>query len=316
MGNDLCVVHNGIIEGRWSLEEVEAKIMSGVISRIGQNDKEFKPMTFTYQEFFEILGYPKDSKNHKKVRSHLQALQKKLCMIRKEDGYFLDVQWLGACDYYKEHVIVSIPEKFGPYLLDLRERFTSYLLENSTKFKGKYTFQIYLMAKQYLNIGTRKMAIKEFRKHLLISEKEYQRFDNLMLRVIRPAVETINESSDIKLTITPINGNTCLFFEMSEKTKKKETPKKVKLESGETEQLKEIRLRNLKSEENRRREKCEFNHLTHLFSRLSKDDQLEHRKAYKSQTSMFGMSDSEDIFLDWWAQQAQITFPESIYIEV
>lgn len=221
MNNKMCVVHNGLIEGKWRIGEVESKIMAGIIAQIGIDDTEFKPMRFAYEDFFSIIGHSEKSKNHVRIREHLQSLQSKICSIKKTDGYFLDTQWLGECEYFETEVLISIPPKFGPYLLELKKDFTKFFLKDATRLKGAYSLQIYLLAKQYLSIGSRIITIDDLRKKLDIKDK-YPSFKNLRVRVIEPSVKSINESSDIHLTVTPMKESSKAFKKLLFEVKKQQ----------------------------------------------------------------------------------------------
>jgi len=176
------------------------------------------------------------------------------------------------------------------------------------------------LAKQYLLVGSRTMPIKDFRNKLGIGKK-YENFKDLRIRIIEPSVKSINESSDIKLTITPTKrirkAYLELLFEVSEKPKVKQIKKTPEPTNSGSETLKLDKLREEKLAEEKRQVKCEIRYLTSIFSRLSKDEQRQHRDACKMQKSIFPpLGDPEENFLNWWANQSQITFPESIYTEV
>ena len=104
---------------------------------------------------------------------------------------------------------------------------------------------------------------------------------------------------------------------MSEKPKTKQIKKTPSTTSTEPEISEKYRQVDSEIAEADRRWECRIRHLAHLFSKLSEDEQQQHRKAHEMQISFLPpLGDPEGIFLGWWGEQEQITFPESIYTEV
>ncbi len=84
-----------------------------------------------------------------------------------------------------------------PFLLRLKERFTTYKLNNVMKLRSIYSIRIYELLKQYQSIGKRTITIESLRKMLGIEPDEYKTYNNLKRKVIMVAHKEVNEKTDI-----------------------------------------------------------------------------------------------------------------------
>ena len=88
-------------------------------------------------------------------------------------------------------------ESLVPHIMDLREKFTQYTIKDVYLFGSAHTWRIYELLKQYKTIGKREIGIDEL-KRVTDTVGKYTRPTDLKARVIDPALEEINATSDIK----------------------------------------------------------------------------------------------------------------------
>lgn len=92
-------------------------------------------------------------------------------------------------------------EDLLPHLMGLTERFTTYRIKDVYQFSRPHTWRVYELLKQYKEIGTRTIALDEFRMMLGLLDK-YPRVVDMKKRVLDPALEEINATSDIRAQYT------------------------------------------------------------------------------------------------------------------
>jgi len=68
--------------------------------------------------------------------------------------------------------------------------------------RGKYAIALYELARDYVGAEVPLMSLDEFRKIMGVRPDEYRRFDNLLARVILPAVREVNEVTDLEVSYT------------------------------------------------------------------------------------------------------------------
>ena len=101
-------------------------------------------------------------------------------------------------------ITLTINKQAEPYLLQLKELFTTFKLENALTMDGKYAIRVYQQAKSNTYKGEYIMKIDDFKKKLKLTQKSYKEYSNIKTKVIQPAIKEINEKTDINLTVEEI----------------------------------------------------------------------------------------------------------------
>ena len=106
-----------------------------------------------------------------------------------------------------------------PYLLQLKNNFTQYELQNVLLMKSKYSVRLYeiLKSQSYKNkVRIPLVALKQ-----LLNTAEYKVYQNFKVRVIQPAINEINALTDLNIEVIPIKENKTIIaldFIIEEKT--------------------------------------------------------------------------------------------------
>lgn len=127
----------------------------------------------------------------------------------KSDGDYGRKRWVITCEYNKDKVGVSL--QFHPDiirdLLILNAGYTKMIFEDfATKIKGKYTFRIYELCKQYLSIGHRDFYVEDLRFKLMLLDNEYAKYSDFK-RMIMSSINENNKHTDIFLEYSEIEKN-------------------------------------------------------------------------------------------------------------
>ena len=116
------------------------------------------------------------------------------------------VKWVTTVKYSDKAGFIKI--YFNPeiedYLHNLKNNFTTYYIEQISKFKRFYSVRFYEIAIMHLNKSKKnrtsfKISIEDIRDIFDIKEK-YLRFCDLKAGVINPSIKEINNLSDIHMT--------------------------------------------------------------------------------------------------------------------
>lgn len=129
------------------------------------------------------------------------------------------MRWVITCRYDNDKKGIAL--QFHPDLIkDLlifKNKFTRMMFDNFLNIKGKYSFRIYELCKQYAQIGRRDFYIEDLRFKLGIKDDEYKTYSDFKSQVINPTIKEINKNTDI-----------IIKFEVVEKDKKSRKVKKIR----------------------------------------------------------------------------------------
>ncbi len=178
---------NKITEARYSLTVAEQRLVLTLVSMISPNDEDFKDYEIKISDFQKML----DIKSHnlyERIEENIVKLAGRVIKIKKKRG-FLVSHWFSSAEYLEDEgkVLISFDKKLKPYFLQIKEQFTKYNLFTVANFRSAYTIRIYMLLKQYQNIGFRNFELQELREILGIEKKEYPEFKDFKKRVISQA---------------------------------------------------------------------------------------------------------------------------------
>lgn len=204
--NHVVTQSNQLIEAKHlkPLSAREQKIILTMVSMIQPNDVDFKEYNISIKEFSEMLGLKGHAKYEeiKEVALHLQA---KTIFIPDEDG-FITTNWVASQRYKEGEGIIklSFSPYLKPYLLQLKTHFTSYKLSNILSLGSGYSIRLYELMKKWQHLGTWEYPVDELKLKFGIEEGTYSRYTHFKNRVLKRAIEEVNEKTDLHIKITEI----------------------------------------------------------------------------------------------------------------
>ncbi|KWT85465.1 replication initiation protein [Candidatus Magnetominusculus xianensis] len=197
----LVVKSNELIEAHYRLSLNEQKIILCMISKIKPDDKDFTPIRISVEELTAMLDV--SGKYHAEIRKLANSLRHRdLHIHNPQEEFYLDTSWLSASKYYygKGYLELEFSAMLKPYLLELRERFTAYQLQNVIRLNSLYSIRLYELLKQYGKIGKREFEVIELRKILGIADNEYKLYNDFKRNVILTAQTELSAKTDLQFT--------------------------------------------------------------------------------------------------------------------
>lgn len=204
--NNLVVKKNILNELRANnMTLQELRFFSIYLSRINPNDIETRVVSFPLEDFRLIMELGR--LNIEYLKNTTNSLLGKIINIPLESGGYEAFQVFKRCKVFLENEIwyieIDAHDQALPLMFDFKEKYFSYKLWNTLKLKSSNQIRMYEILKQYEKIGYRIMTVDYLKMQLGIGEKEYQRFNNLVYRVIEPCKKALEENTDIKFTYEP-----------------------------------------------------------------------------------------------------------------
>ena len=204
----LVVKSNDLIQkSRYDLSAQESKLILYLISKIQPDDTDFQSYTFDLKDLCSVCGITYNGKNYRDFKEAIQPLSDRSFWIETDSKDML-CRWVSDCviDKGETTVTVRLDYKLKPYLLQLRENFTSYQLENILVMKSKYASRLYELLLSYAYKGRYKAELPELREILGIAPEQYKVYNNLKVRVLDVAVKEINTFTDLNVSFSLIRA--------------------------------------------------------------------------------------------------------------
>lgn len=229
----LVTKSNILIGSRYQLTLNEQKLMYCLISQLQPNQENFETITFDAKNLAEKckMATTQINRDFSKITD---TLMKRIVEIKKEDdkeGWF-KAQWIIGAEFIsatksKKNVAtisLTLNPILKPYLLHLKENFTSWQIEAFLKFTSQYSSRIYEIIMQYKTFGERTVSIQFLREILGIGKNQYTLTTNFKSKILETAVQDINNFSHYNLNYELIkNGKK--FTEIKFTFKEKNSPK-------------------------------------------------------------------------------------------
>jgi plasmid replication initiation protein len=211
---------NKLITSKYELSLQEQRIILSLVSLVDSKDqRQFYEYEMTVKEFSELLNV--ENTNHTYLSKVTKRLMEKVVEI-EDDKKLTQVHWLSSCVYYKGQgkVKLELHRELMPYLLQLKEQFTTYYLSNILQMKSKHSIRLYEILKSEQFKGNFKIDIDKLRK--MMNCESYSRFSNFNQKVLKPAVKEIKKQSDILVNYKMVkegNKTVALRFDVVSKRK-------------------------------------------------------------------------------------------------
>jgi|TARA_Y100001956_G_scaffold82331_1_gene102794 plasmid replication initiation protein len=192
--------HNVITSARYEMSACEMDIIFCLLSKLNphQNSNTYK---ISAQEIENLSGR---KWNYQRLKEATEKLGSRVYEIDTKERY-TQIWMLSAADYMKGTGVLQLEltERIKPYLLDLREKFTSYKLQSALSLTSKYAKRIYQLACQWKSVGKVHYSIDEFKYMLYLKDpkgkksEQYKQIGELKKKVLDIAKEQINSHTDL-----------------------------------------------------------------------------------------------------------------------
>lgn len=213
---------NDLVEARFDLSAKQNDIIDIVLDQVKEDDNlNYKIKIKNYIHFFpgDVSNIYRDVKNATKE------------FVNKKAGFTLynyqgkdevDLFWFTKIAYYDSEGIIEFslsPEVKNLYVT--MKNYTRYELKYPINLKGKYAKRLYYYLKRFQDTNFRVDQVKELTSKLACPVSYSKNFGMFRMRVLEPAINEINEKTDIQVEYTAIYyKTTCVQLKFHIKNKK------------------------------------------------------------------------------------------------
>ena len=221
-------MHNDLIKSKSSLSLNEIKLLRLAIMQVIKGDTDFQVYQVRVVDLAETLNISR--------QAIYQEVDKMTTNLLREIVYVGDgnpkhkwkkFQWCSCCEYEDGVLTIKLHNNLKPYLLNLSQYYTQYVLEDIILLKSVYSIRIYELIREamkyhqvyadkeadvYLDIDTIRKATD--------TEDKYERMNSFITRVIDIAVNEINQKLNYHITYKPRkDGKKFIGFDFNIKSK-------------------------------------------------------------------------------------------------
>lgn len=233
--NNKVVQHNELIKGITKMDLIPLKIFELCVSAIDViNPPKHNTIYLSKEEMFSFFQVT-DSNKHSRFKEAVERLQKQAVFQVKQIGKKGREEYISIVpiptvkwNNYDDLVTVKFNEDIMPYLINLKENFTQYLIYDIANLNSKYSIIIYKWITMNYNIyekyNNKKMSnpyisMEELRK-ITDTEDQYERFGNFESRVLKQSIDEINENTHYEIQYEKIKrGKSIIGIQFEIKTK-------------------------------------------------------------------------------------------------
>ena len=193
-----------IVKARYKLSPLAIKFISIVISNLKRSDDINEEYVIKVKDFQELTNQ-KTKRIYELIDEALNNLLENPLTIPLEDeqNSILKSNWVSGAIYNEGEVRFMIYPKLRPFLLEVREKYLKYNLENILKLRSAYIIRLYEILKDWLELNTRYgnkaekiISVNELREILEIP-KSYQYSSHIKKLILEKAKLELKKYTDI-----------------------------------------------------------------------------------------------------------------------
>lgn len=229
MEKSIVVQSNKLIEAHYKQRYTvqEQRTVLWLISEIHKEDYilaknyEYKKIEISARKYADLMGIPvKDV--YRDAQKIADGLGGKRFTIKNEVGWE-NFGWMSSMKYRTRESVIeaSITPEIIPYIIDLKEKFTAFRLENILYLRSTHAIKLYQLLAQYKAFGERIITVDDLRSMLgLLNLKKYTQYGAIKEKILEISKREINKKTDISFSYIGIKQSrkvTAIKFKIIQK---------------------------------------------------------------------------------------------------
>lgn len=207
LADNIVSKSNDLVRASYKLTLQEQRLVLAAISKLDSRKSYMHPrndqtrVRITAQEFGETFGLDQKSA-YAELKTASDALfERKIIEIRGKKTEKL--RWVQKATYHDGEgwTELQFAQDVLPLVTMLRANFTTYKLERVAGLRSTYSIRIFELLAQWASTGMLRIEVEDLIKQLHLP---YERYVDVVRRVIEPAVAELTEKSNLEIEWRPI----------------------------------------------------------------------------------------------------------------
>lgn len=198
---------NQLVQAGYALSLSEQRVILLCIAKLDSRKKipDNYEFTLSVDDMHKEIGVTRENA-YRDLRNAVNSLYNRTIKLDQNEPD-TEMRWLYKKAVFKSEGVVSLyfAPSIMPYISELKKRFTSYKLRDVAKFKCSYSIRFYEALIQFKCRSELKVEVKWIRDILQLEDK-YPAISDLRKYVILPALEDINNFSNLKATFSQVKS--------------------------------------------------------------------------------------------------------------
>ena len=195
---DWVVKSNDLINARYDWTALQQRMILLMIAQLEPSDEDFGTQRIDIADLVDRSGLSGKAYYERAAEAAEVLLDQKI-FVRTDAGRWRGYNLLSFVEPHPGHINARFNPDMRPFLLQLKRRFTRYILGHVLRFQSPYSVRIYEMAMQFQDIGHRTLPLDDLRETLDVATK-YPRFYDFKRRILDQAVKEIARHTDHVVT--------------------------------------------------------------------------------------------------------------------
>ena len=195
---DWVVKSNDLINARYDWTALQQRMILLMIAQLSAGDEDFGVQRIDIADLVDRSGLSSNAYYERAAEAAEVLLDQKI-FVRTDAGRWRGYNLLSFVEPHPGHINARFNPDMRPFLLQLKRRFTRYILGHVLRFQSPYSVRIYEMAMQFQDIGHRTLPLDDLRETLDVATK-YPRFYDFKRRILDQAVKEIARHTDHVVT--------------------------------------------------------------------------------------------------------------------
>ncbi len=208
--SEVVTLANAVVHSAQQLTLAQKRLMMVAVSRLNPRSKTLpdKPIKITAQEFSESFNIP-ISESYKELKRASDGILARHISRTRPHKYGPIVErysWLSRADYATGEGWVSIKfnSEIAPYLVGLREKFTSYQLSQTSSLRSIYSWRMLEFFQMHIDTGWWQTGLDEFHSVMETPKSYRDNFAQTRRWVIEAAIEELKDKDGWYVNWKPI----------------------------------------------------------------------------------------------------------------
>ena len=195
---DWVVKSNDLINAKYDWTVLQQRMILLMIAQLDLDADDFGNQTVYIGDLLD-QGHVTGNAYYERAAEAAHVLLNQKIYVMAESGRWRGYNLLSYVEPAPGYIIARFNQDMRPFLLQLKRRFTRYMLEHVMRFQSPYSIRIYELAQQYADVGHRTIELDALRTMLAVEDK-YPRFYDFRRRVLEQARREIRKFTDLDVT--------------------------------------------------------------------------------------------------------------------